>query len=575
VSSRVLNLNDGAHPVLENVNLVESQRVQTGLREKRRLELGGGGGGPHGGGWDDDEFEELGGTQAPSRGTRGSNLAPFDEMESSKRGFQIGKADQLADKVKTSDIFVAPGQAISLASSESILATASDFMTKEEEDALLSQAKREKKATKFKKDKKKKDKKRSKRRLAADSDDDDEKPVVNDAKAQKSLLEELEETAVSLPSVSRKRRRDEEPETDDGQPPVNGENERVDTNNRIDSKRSKYDEVMAKGNQRSQLVFGDTSKPQRAGAIDEEPDDAFLNAALAKARRLNQLKEMSQRKKSSSDSVVAAIQQANAEAAATATTSSGTITFAVDETREFTRALLARTEQADRDAARKNAVKKETAISSLKIEEAESSSKLSAPSNVAVKKEETGDEADDIRELAMQVDDESNDVADSSIGQPVTIGRGVGGIIQLLKQTGEITRKNAGKEEMRGRAKDKRTYEDYEPLELSKVVKIDESRAHSKDKEMASREVKLEYRDKYGRLLTRKEAFRDLSYQFHGYGSGKRKEEKKLEQIAREQAEARLASRQSAEGAAAGTFGALKATQKASGKAFIVHKTGT
>jgi U4/U6.U5 tri-snRNP-associated protein 1 len=72
-----------------------------------------------------------------------------------------------------------------------------------------------------------------------------------------------------------------------------------------------------------------------------------------------------------------------------------------------------------------------------------------------------------------------------------------------------------------------------------------------------------------GRLLTRKEAFRDLSYQFHGYGSGKRKEEKKKEQISREQAEAR----QAADGKEAGTFGAVKNIQKATGKAFIIHKT--
>ena len=69
-------------------------------------------------------------------------------------------------------------------------------------------------------------------------------------------------------------------------------------------------------------------------------------------------------------------------------------------------------------------------------------------------------------------------------------------------------------------------------------------------------------------MLTRKEAFRDLSYHFHGYGSGKRKEEKKLAQIAREQAEARLAAQTGT------TLAALQATQQATGKAYVVHKTG-
>jgi len=135
-----------------------------------------------------------------------------------------------------------------------------------------------------------------------------------------------------------------------------------------------------------------------------------------------------------------------------------------------------------------------------------------------------------------------------------------------LQQTGELTRKNAGKEELRGRAKDERHYEDYQPLDLAQVVKIDERTATDKGKDLAHRQIKLEYRDKHGRLLTRKEAFRELSYQFHGYGSGKRKEEKKMVQIAREQAEARASQ-------SVGTLGALQATQKATGKAFVVHKT--
>lgn len=40
--------------------------------------------------------------------------------------------------------------------------------------------------------------------------------------------------------------------------------------------------------------------------------------------------------------------------------------------------------------------------------------------------------------------------------------------------------------------------------------------------------VNLEYRDEYGRKLTQKEAFRQLSYRFHGYGPGKKKLDKRL-----------------------------------------------
>jgi U4/U6.U5 tri-snRNP-associated protein 1 len=144
----------------------------------------------------------------------------------------------------------------------------------------------------------------------------------------------------------------------------------------------------------------------------------------------------------------------------------------------------------------------------------------------------------------------------------------------MLKTTGEISDKNA-KEELKGRAKDERHYENYAPVDLSKVVKIGRN-ATDKDRELANREIKLEYRDKHGRLLTTKEAYRDLCYQFHGHGGSKKKEEKRLKQIGREQAQTRMASQQVAaarDGSTASTLGALKATQKATGKAFIVHKT--
>lgn len=46
--------------------------------------------------------------------------------------------------------------------------------------------------------------------------------------------------------------------------------------------------------------------------------------------------------------------------------------------------------------------------------------------------------------------------------------------------------------------------------------------------------VKLDYRDEFGRLLTKKEAFRLLSYKFHGHAPGKKKKEKRLKQLKEE-----------------------------------------
>jgi U4/U6.U5 tri-snRNP-associated protein 1 len=79
---------------------------------------------------------------------------------------------------------------------------------------------------------------------------------------------------------------------------------------------------------------------------------------------------------------------------------------------------------------------------------------------------------------------------------------GMAATLQLLKGSGEL-KKTA---ELAGRSKDSREY----------------------DPSADDFGVKLEYRDEYGRKLTQKEAFRQLSYRFHGYGPGKKKLEKRL-----------------------------------------------
>ena len=43
--------------------------------------------------------------------------------------------------------------------------------------------------------------------------------------------------------------------------------------------------------------------------------------------------------------------------------------------------------------------------------------------------------------------------------------------------------------------------------------------------------VQLKYTDDHGRSLDRKEAFKHMSHQFHGKGSGKGKTEKRLKKI--------------------------------------------
>jgi hypothetical protein len=85
--------------------------------------------------------------------------------------------------------------------------------------------------------------------------------------------------------------------------------------------------------------------------------------------------------------------------------------------------------------------------------------------------------------------------------QPL-VAKGMAATLALLKGSGELKATEA----LAGRAKDRRTV----------------------DPSANDFNVKLEYRDDTGRKLTQKEAFRQLSYRFHGYGPGQKKKEKRL-----------------------------------------------
>ena len=645
----------GSGNVLENANMRDDGVSRDNLRKKRQVEMGMGHAGGYAG-YDDDEFEEIGGSQAASRlgsgGAAGGSTAGGDN--SGKVGFRIGEATSRGKGGTAnsadgeSDLFAAgSGQAISLQTATQ--KSASDFMTHEEADAMDVDAvrereKREKEARKsekklfkkMQKDQKKKDKKENKRRRrrgaddeggSDEDDDDDDAGLAGPLAAKKkvgSILDDLEATAHS--SVrdgkardrgSRRRREREGIDGDDStaEGAMDVDEDDAEEQEALKKKRRKFEEVMEKGNKRTADAFGLSAQTKDAARKeegtrsfegveeDDGEDDAFLNAALAKARRLQKLKKMqagASKGPSVSDAdfvrsgsgavvkgaeaVVQAVQSNKAKEGNGRVTADGTngngVTFEFDETREFTRALRARKEQANRGVSASS-----RGAGGLKVAQRRpdknskdeiTRNKESVGGNDTIMEIDEGEEiTDNMEELAQEMSDDEDGGGDGAFGSTANsapVGRGLANVLSMLKQTGEITGKNAGKEELRGRAKDERTYEDYEALNLKEVVKMDQSAMmNDKDREFANREIKLEYRDEHGRLLTRKEAYRQMCYQFHGHGSSKKNEERRLKQIARERAEAAAASRHQG---GKGTLGALQATQEATGKAFVVHKTG-
>jgi hypothetical protein len=113
-------------------------------------------------------------------------------------------------------------------------------------------------------------------------------------------------------------------------------------------------------------------------------------------------------------------------------------------------------------------------------------------------KVEDVDEEEEVEE-EEEADEETDEQMAFIHGQPL-VARGMAATLELLKGSGDLR----NKVELAGRAKDPRQVD---------------------DKDYG---VKIEYRDKMGRELTKKEAFRQLSYRFHGFGPGTKKREKKM-----------------------------------------------
>jgi hypothetical protein len=84
---------------------------------------------------------------------------------------------------------------------------------------------------------------------------------------------------------------------------------------------------------------------------------------------------------------------------------------------------------------------------------------------------EVAKEQDDISRLAKELKDDKKVVdvdLDRTTASTISVGGGMSNVLSMLCSTGEITGETAGKEELRGRAKDKCTLEDYEALDLQK-----------------------------------------------------------------------------------------------------------
>ncbi|KAK7233993.1 U4/U6.U5 tri-snRNP-associated protein [Aureococcus anophagefferens] len=155
----------------------------------------------------------------------------------------------------------------------------------------------------------------------------------------------------------------------------------------------------------------------------------------------------------------------------------------------------------------------------------------------------------DDESLAAAEAEDRGDLIDFLHKQPLARD-GMAATMGLLRQTGDVQIKHV--EQKVGRARDQTIFEDG----------TEDDPAAPPDPSLQFKPIKLEYRDADGRLLTRKEAFRQMCHKFHGKGPGKKKQEK----FAAREAERQRSIKMSA---GAGSLSILQHAQARTGQAFV------
>lgn len=110
----------------------------------------------------------------------------------------------------------------------------------------------------------------------------------------------------------------------------------------------------------------------------------------------------------------------------------------------------------------------------------------------------------EVTDIEDTVKDEEEEVKPDEVVHEVAVGKGLAGALKFLQERGTL---NEGTD-WGGRTTDKKK---------SKLVGIEDG----------PKEIRIERHDEFGRVMTPKEAFRDLSHKFHGKGPGKMKLEKR------------------------------------------------
>ncbi|KAG4435223.1 hypothetical protein IFR05_009299 [Cadophora sp. M221] len=315
-------------------------------------------------------------------------------------------------------------------------------------------------------------------------------------------------------------------------------------------------------------------------------DDEDLQASLATQRR-NALKK---RKKLRPEDLA---QQFREEASATPAENEAEepIGLVIDETSEFVANLQKPTAPEPKRRSTSRQAEAVTAMSNESDDEGDV--------NMDRSYADIEDEEDLLTRLKRE-ESLSEDMTNTGLEQEATLNRGLGSTLKLLKERGIIKTAESGdlnaifRQKQLFLAEKQRREAD---AEKKARMQRERDRANGRLDKMSAREkeeyarsqntfrdqvesrqlaehfnkeykpnVELKYIDDYGRSLNQKEAFKHMSHQFHGKGSGKQKTEKLIKKIKDEK---RREAQSSLDGGSGGMSGATAQQRKKRGQAGV------
>ncbi|KAK9803749.1 hypothetical protein WJX73_000568 [Symbiochloris irregularis] len=436
-------------------------------------------------------------------------LDKYDESEEAE-GMEIdalGSAQALASKQEEIRRKLAAAQERVLASQPATMNSKADFMTPEEL-ASLSKPKR---------------KKRKMRKKEADIGEDEDVKANMGGGLDIAALEAEAAAQATHDHGSRASMADRT---------ARAEKARAEEKQR---KQERYDRALEKANYASlALQSGDQ------GDDAEEDDDGgqgALNASLERARRAAQIRGA----QGNNSAAEEALLRRDAAGGVGATLGSGPTGMSFTETGEFARGL--QTVKADDEAPSTTAAarpdaKEEPDDDGMEMERSPSPAPLPPPTkrpggwvSAANNGGQNGDVDEDMLEaMADAMVEAAKDIVDTkapkdeAVSREKGIGGGLAGALNLLKERGELK----ANVEWAGRTNDMRADK------LAQISDIFTGGRHD-TRTAAAIEAALTRRDEFGRVMTPKEAFRELCYKFHGKDPSKNKKAKRIQKWEEEQ----------------------------------------